>query len=49
MQAEVLENEESSFEVRLGSDIVVDGGIVRKAMNLGMSSQFGDTIWVTFD
>ena len=49
MRAEVLDNEESSFEIRLEDEIVVDGGVVRKATDLGMSSQFGDMNWVTFD
>ena len=48
-RTEVLDNEEPSLEIKLEDKIVVDGGVVRKAMDLGMSSQFGDMIWVTFD
>ena len=34
---------------RLNEDEIVDGGVVRKATDLGMSSLIGDMIWVTFD
>ena len=49
MRAEVLENEEPFFKIKLEDEIVIDSGVVREAMDLGMSPQVGDIIWVPFD
>ena len=49
MRAEVLVNEESFLKIKLEDEIVDDSGVVREAMDLGMSPQVGDIIWVTFD
>ena len=49
MRAEVLDNEESFFKIKLEDEIVVDSGVVREAMEFEMSPQVGDMIRVTFD
>ena len=49
MRTEVLDNEEWFFKIKLEDEIVVNSGVVEEAMDLEMSPQVGDMIWVTFD